>query len=579
MTSILETLAANNIRLRNTAAGSHKTTCPQCSHTRKGLNQKDPCLSVTIRDDGDLVFLCHHCGWAGGKEKAVSGQAHGFQQERKIVVKREPIKLPDNRQLTPMGEEWFLDRGIHPDTARHFGIWHNDERKAIHFPYFRKGEIVNVKSRTHDKKFRQVSGAEKIYYGLDDIAAHETVIIVEGEIDKLTLHQAGFPNCVSVPDGAPNQVKETVEEGERKFSFVANCWQEFEGKQIILAVDSDQNGKNLAEELSRRYGKERCKVVTWPDGCKDANEVYYQFGPDAVQECIDNARPYPVKGLSRFKDTIKNASELREKAFKPTVSTGWKAMDEFYRIPSDAGYLHIVTGIPNHGKSEFLDSLLMNLAEQHGWTFALCSFENPIEDHLEKLCGKKLSASLHDNPNMSDEQIDAAIDFIDKHFLLIREETGDEAVTFDWVLDKARIAAGRDGIRGLVIDPYNYIETMRPSSMTESEFISKVLSKLKQFAMTYRVHVWVVAHPVKQEDEIKPKRPGLYSISGSAHWFNKADFGLTVHRTVTDEGRDITQVHILKVRFQPKHGKKGVVNFVFRPNQCRHFIDFMQHPA
>jgi hypothetical protein len=45
----------------------------------------------------------------------------------------------------------------------------------------------------------QVKGAEKVFYGLDDIADSKTIIIVEGEIDKLAMEEAGYLNVVSVP--------------------------------------------------------------------------------------------------------------------------------------------------------------------------------------------------------------------------------------------------------------------------------------------------------------------------------------------------------------------------------------------
>jgi len=74
------------------------------------------------------------------------------------------------------------------------------------FPYYRNGQLVNVKYRGPNKTFWQVKGAEKILYGLDDIVNQEWIIIVEGEIDKLALEEAGFSNVVSVPDGAPIKV-------------------------------------------------------------------------------------------------------------------------------------------------------------------------------------------------------------------------------------------------------------------------------------------------------------------------------------------------------------------------------------
>ena len=40
------------------------------------------------------------------------------------------------------------------------------------------------------------------------------------------------------------------------------------------------------------------------------------------------------------------------------------------------GELTVVTGVPNSGKSEWIDALLCNINKQCGWKFVLCSMEN-----------------------------------------------------------------------------------------------------------------------------------------------------------------------------------------------------------
>ena len=54
------------------------------------------------------------------------------------------------------------------------------------------------------------------------------------------------------------------------------------------------------------------------------------------------------------------------------------------------GELTIVTGLPNSGKSEWLDALAVNLAEKHQWKFALCSLENTLVEHARKLMEKHI---------------------------------------------------------------------------------------------------------------------------------------------------------------------------------------------
>lgn len=89
------------------------------------------------------------------------------------------------------------------------------------------------------------------------------------------------------------------------------------------------------------------------------------------------------------------------------------------------------------------------------------------------------------------------------------------------------------GIRGLVIDPYNELDHQRPSNVSETEYVSQMLTKIKRFAQHYDVATWFVCHP-KQIQNWTGAAPNLYDISGSAHFVNKCDVGLVVHR-VRDE--------------------------------------------
>ncbi|XP_022845868.1 primase homolog protein-like [Olea europaea var. sylvestris] len=182
---------------------------------------------------------------------------------------------------------------------------------AIAFTYRRNGELVNCKYRIITKKFWREMNTQKIFYGLDDIKGASDIIIVEGEIDKLAMEEAGFKNCASVPDGAPPKVSKKElpsAEEDTKYQYLWNCKEYIEKvSRIILATDGDPPGQALAEELARRLGKERCWRVKWPkknnaESFKDANEVLMSMGPAALRKVIENAELYPIKGLFNFKD-------------------------------------------------------------------------------------------------------------------------------------------------------------------------------------------------------------------------------------------------------------------------------------
>ena len=95
-------LNALGIYCRAYGKGSYKTTCPQCSNTRR--NKSDPCLSVTI-DHEYAVFNCHHCNFQGKKRSN--------EIENKY---RKVVELPTQKTISPVTYSWFSRRGISKET-------------------------------------------------------------------------------------------------------------------------------------------------------------------------------------------------------------------------------------------------------------------------------------------------------------------------------------------------------------------------------------------------------------------------------------------------------------------------------
>jgi twinkle protein len=203
---------------------------------------------------------------------------------------------------------------------------------------------------------------------------------------------------------------------------------------------------------------------------------------------------------------------------------------------------------------------MINLAVNHGWKFAVSSFENPTDEHRAKLSAKYLGLPFWDGltPRMTETELMRGLSWLRERFFFMRFT--DESPTIDAILETARAAVIRHGIRGLVIDPYNEIESRRPAAMTETEYVSEMLGKVKRFAQNHGVHVWFIAHPAKMLPGQDGKRrvPTLYDISGSANWINKADNGIVVHLDPNHTPPQ-TEIYIRKVRHQPQHGQRGVV--------------------
>jgi twinkle protein len=159
---------------------------------------------------------------------------------------------------------------------------------------------------------------------------------------------------------------------------------------------------------------------------------------------------------------------------------------------------------------------------------------------------------------MSQEEVDKARDFVEEYFYFMKIDEMD--VTIDGILDKAAELVKRNGINCLVIDPWNYVEHQVPKGMSETQYISEALTKVKRFKDRYGVHVFVIAHPTKiRKENGVYVMPTLYDIAGSAHFFNKCDNGFVAYR---DYVSGQTLINIQKIRWS-FIGRVGEVPFVY----------------
>ena len=313
----MNTFESFGIDLGSRSGVEVQAVCPQCSHTRK--KSKARCLSVNTVEG---VWICHHCSWTGSLK---SGEEARSRPPRRTV---KPIFAKPSG-VSPIVAKWFETRGIPEAIVGKYCITlqssyipqAEDEVPCLVFPYFRQGEAVNLKFRSLEgKHFKQVKDAEKILYGVDDLK-EDWGVIVEGECDKLALAVAGVTQAVSVPDGAPPAGSQP---SDQKFEYLVTCAEQLNQlTKIVLAVDSDAPGKTLEAEVARRLGPERCWRISWPQGCKDANEVLIHHGAASLRACIAAAKPYPIEGVFTVGELSDDVLQLYREGLHGGVSTGW----------------------------------------------------------------------------------------------------------------------------------------------------------------------------------------------------------------------------------------------------------------
>lgn len=498
------------------------------------------------------------------KNSALSG-VHIPKAERKIYDR--PKYKPAELALDQKVIKWFEDRGITDEVLmankiEYRKIWMpqvEGETGAVCFPYFRNGEVVNVKYRDGRKNFRMEKNAELVLYGLDQIDSTKPLYWVEGEIDALSLDVAGHSNRVSVPNGAGNAGHRDF---ERELTYLESAQALLTKiERHIIAVDSDAPGRALQVELIRRLGPERCYTVSWPKDCKDANDVLVKHGVEELRDCLVSTSAVPVAGIYGVGDFEDDIVDLWNKPIAGGEYPGTDNLAKFYK--PRVGEITVVTGIPSMGKSQWLDWLAVQMARNLGWQFAMCSPEHlPIQRHASQLIscyvGKPFTDGIHERVDAL--ELSAAIDWLKQHFVWLLP---DEDMSIANVLELTRIEVFRRGIKGLIIDPWNEFDHIRPRGMTLTEYVGRTLIQIRKFARRHQIHIWVAAHPrilTKDKNGNYPI-PTLYDISDSAHWYNKCDMGIAIHRDKLDEKKPV-EVHVQKVRFR-ENGHVGLCEMYF----------------
>jgi hypothetical protein len=337
---------------------------------------------------------------------------------------------------------------------------------------------------------------------------------------------------------------------------VSATWNVIPGRFYVFSTSTSfQN--NHAYKPSAVYAH----LVHGGDYSAAAKELFRQgYGKKEEQK-----KPDPVKEPEKKAVIVVSADDIRtemadvyDNGYITGKSTGWNIFNTLYSVVK--GQFTVVTGMPSHGKSEFLDAMAMNLAKQSGWKFAVFSPENyPVKMHYHKLIEKFIGKSLRGPERMTREEMNIAIDFISRHFFFI--DATEEEINLSAILQKTEELIKEYSIDGLIIDPFNEIELDKPKELSSTEYIGKCLRISRKFARRNNIHLWIVAHPTKMQKNKDGEYPvpELYDIEGSAHWRNKADNGLCVWRNFDSE---TVSVYVQKIKYRYA-GKPGEARFTY----------------
>jgi len=522
--------------------GQYKRKCPECHHSRT-KHKHDKSLSIKIESDG-VCYHCHHCEMSGGWM---------YKQEDYVPI---PIEIVDSDK-NEIAREYLRSRGIVDEVIENHTIqstytFNGKSVPAVGFPYRDGPRVVAIKWRSADsKKMYSQENVCQDFFNLDSYVKGNDVLLVEGEMDALTWMGCGLPDnltVMSIPNGAPQKVKDgKVDPSEdKKFQYVWRAKDVLDtAGQIILCFDNDEPGNALRDEILRRIGTSKVKLIDLEE-YKDASEAYVDRGKGYLLGQLEVCEPVPTVGLYRAREFKKEYDLLYEEGQIRGASTGIVSLDRYIQIVP--GMLTVVTGFPSSGKSDLIDQICLNLARSDGWKTAYCSFEKPPAFHMAQLAQKLMDQPFFEglSTRMETEAKDYAFEWVNEHFMFM-DHTLDGPTTIDGILDVASTSVMQMGCRVLVIDPYNFIEL--PPSDRETDAIQKMLTKIQKWAKAHEAHTFFIAHPTKLPPDRRSDKKVVvtgHDIAGSASWFAKADIGITAWRHPHDA--EPPEAHIWKVR-------------------------------
>ncbi|WP_107498611.1 toprim domain-containing protein [Thalassobius sp. I31.1] len=340
--------------------------------------------------------------------------------------------------------------------------------QAVAFPYRRNGERYADKFRTVDKNWRSTKDVTRGLYNADALGADPElpVVITEGEMDCLSVIQSGFDRCVSLPDGwteKGNKTEALIEEAERLQN----------SPFVIVAGDNDRAGESLPKAVANLLKGQDVRYVTWPDGCKDANDVLMTYGEGEVASCLNKATRIDPPG-----GTISGFSDLPPMSHRRVLRTGNKSADQ--RFAFEVGTMSVGTGIPGHGKSTLMTWLTHHVTRHENVRAGLIMFEthaHSIRDHLSLLSKGRAFDELS-----APERKEAEAD-LDRRFRLVHLTFSDDTDHhLGWLESMVYTLAVREGCKFILIDPWNELEHLLEPGENMTNYVNFATRRIRQWA-------------------------------------------------------------------------------------------------
>jgi len=529
-----------SIDLKGKTSGQIKTKCPSCIDRRS--NKNDTSLSVNINQG---VALCHYCG-----ETFLSNEGEKNSEVNEVTFEMPKQDWQNYTKISDGMVKWFNSRGISQITIDDFKIGEkeiffpskNKKLNAIVFNYFQDGTLVHEHYRSGAKDFTQMPNGMQTLYNIDSMKGNKYVIITEGQMDCMSMHEVGFESVVSVPSGA------------NSFGAIEKYQSLFNGMRIYLGTDKDYVGVELETKIVNLFGKSRCYRMEYPLDCKDPNDVLVKHGREALIDVVKSAQ-----NMALLDDVLEDDDQMDsyiQKYYSGDIRKGMP-LGLGIRFDNDLVFrdnaYHIIIAKTNIGKSIIGYWFFVMLAKIHGLKIVMCSMENSSPLIKNTLMGYYLSDNpkyVHDNNYPKWKE---ANDFIKRHFKFINNTAG---FGLEEVLSIAKAIKESWGGDFLFIDPINSLPMVKPvEGMTDYNYHQWAAAYMMRYSKSV-MSIMMSAHAVTASGR-SALAPTTYDIEMGGTYANKADTIIIFDRPINSdnvEDKNTTRIWVSKVRDRQIYG-------------------------
>lgn len=446
-------------------------------------------------------------------------------------------------------------RGLMEDVCKQYGYWCGTIRGTTHQIanyYDQDHNLVAQKVRDRNKEFFIAGSMPKdALFGRQLWTGGKKIVVTEGEIDCLTVAQiqGGKYPVVSIPRGA-RDAKKTIAANYAYFDAF---------DEIILMFDMDEDGRAASQEAAEVLPPGKVYIAVLP--LKDANECLLAGNSKAVLDQVWNAAKYVPDGVVSAKSLKERIKTKAKVASMPLVGP-----EELREMTKEVrgGEVILVTSGSGSGKSTYVRQNTYNYFHEHKIPVGVAMLEEAVEETVQDIVGLHIGSRIRQNPDeTTEEMFDRAFDEIFESDLLHLYDAFAESAE-DRLLARLTYMVEVENCKVVVLDHISIVVSAMDGENDERKMIDRLMTKLKTFAKTKDVAVFVICH-LKNPDKGKPHEEGrpvtATDLRGSGGLRQLSDTIIAVERNQQGENPNLIRFRLLKCRFTGETGIAGYMEY------------------